>query len=264
MENIGAKLKDKRLEKKLSLEEISKRTKIQKGVLEALEDNKAEEILGAVYAKSFLKKYSAFLGLKTAEGPEEKEDSQGVSSSSVLSAGLKKSKNQDWQKLIPLIRNIVIFFLAAAVVIFLLTSAARFVRGKMATMHKKKTEKVVKSVKTHSPATTPVASVKKVALAPALHQSGTGPAPSVKVTPSRLLLKTKKDVWVQIKSDGRTIFEGLLKRASQEEWSFEKEMHLWVGNAAFVELTLNGKYYGSPGKGVIKDIIVTKEGIKVK
>ncbi len=255
MENIGTKLKDKRLEKKLSLEEIYKRTKIQKGVLEALEDNKAEEILGAVYAKSFLKKYSVFLGLKAAEGPEEKEESKNASSSSVLSAGLKKSKNQDWQKLIPLIRNIVIFFLAAAVTVFLLTSMVRFVRSKMVTMHKKKIEKVVKSVKTPSPASTPAVPVKKMVVSP---------AHSVKVASSRLLIKTKKDVWVQVKSDGRTIFEGFLKRASQEEWSFEKEIHLWVGNAAFVELTLNGKYYGSPGKGVIKDIIVTKEGIRVK
>lgn len=251
MENIGAKLKDKRLEKKLSLEEISKRTKIQKRVLEALEDSKAEEILGAVYAKSFLKKYSAFLGLQSAEELKEQESNNALASS-VLSFGLKDYKNKEWQKFFPLIRSIIIFFLIAAVTIFLLISAVRFVRVKVVNMHKKKVEKPVKA---SSPANTPAASVKKVAAAP---------TPSVKITPSRLVLKTKKDVWAQVKADGHTVFEGFLKRASQEEWSFEKEMHLWVGNAAFVELTLNGKYYGSPGKGVIKDIIITKEGIKVK
>lgn len=251
MENIGEKLKHKRLDKKLSLEEISKRTKIQKKILEALEQNKAEEIIGPVYAKSFLKKYALFLGLKTGDTLKEKE-LVAPAPSPVLTIGVRKAKDSDWPRLIPVVRNTIIVSLVVIISLFLLVKVLRSVHSRVVTTNKKKVEKTIKA---SSSSSSPAVTTKKVT---------PPPAPAVKITPSRLLLKTKKDVWVQVKADGHIIFEGFLKKASQEEWAFEKEMHLWVGNAAFVELTLNGKYYGSPGKGVIKDIIVTKEGIKVK
>lgn len=248
MASIGESLKNKRLEKKLSLEEISKRTKVQKKVLEALEQDKAEEMLGPVYAKSFLKKYSLFLGLKTSS-VLDKTSAAKSSAPFILDIASQKRKDKDWQKIISLAKNIV---LISVIIIITVVASARMVRlvyTKATTSSKAKVEKSTKSSAasgvTEKKATPP-------------HTS------SAKVTPSRLLLKTKRDVWAQIKVDQHIAFEGILKKASQEEWAFKKEMRLWVGNGAFVELTLNGKYYGSPGRGVIKNIIVTENGIKVK
>lgn len=257
MENIGAKLKDKRQDKKLSVEEVSKRTRIQKHVIEALEQGRAEEILGDVYAKSFLKKYALFLGLKLPEGINQDGSAQNNEASLLtLSPKKRKSKNFNWQRFMPLIKNAAIVIIVIILAVFLVKTV-RLVHKNILDGAKKKA-KVEKKLKIPARAASMASEAKKTTHPPQ------PPSATAKVTPSRLLLKTKKDVWVQVKSDGHTVFEGFLKRASQEEWAFEKEMHLWLGNAAFVELTLNGKYYGSPGKGVIKDIVITKEGIQIK
>jgi cytoskeletal protein RodZ len=255
MENIGAKLKDKRQEKKLSLEEISKRTKIQKHILEALEQGKAEEILGPVYAKSFLKKYALFLGVKPPEILKEGSPAHPVLTP-VLTVSQKRSKAKilKWQRLILVIKSVVIILIIVICAV-LLVKVIRLMHHSLLSSSKKKV-KIEKTIRTPVSSTSTVPAVKKVTPQP--------PSSPTKIIPSRLVLRTKKDVWVQVKVDNCTVFEGFLKRSSQEEWAFEKEMHLWLGNAAFVELTLNGKYYGSPGKGVIKDIVVTKEGIKIK
>ena len=39
---------------------------------------------------------------------------------------------------------------------------------------------------------------------------------------------------------------------------------LWVGKAEYLELILNGHPLGSPGRGVIKDITITRKGLEVK
>ena len=63
METIGDILRNKRLEKGLTLEDVSNLVKIRKKYLEALESGNYNEIPGTVYAKSFLKIYADFLGL---------------------------------------------------------------------------------------------------------------------------------------------------------------------------------------------------------
>ena len=62
-ETIGARLKKVRNEKGLSLEEVYSKTRIHTRVLEAIEENRAEEVLSRVYIKSFLKEYTRCLGL---------------------------------------------------------------------------------------------------------------------------------------------------------------------------------------------------------
>ena len=66
METISDILKNKRIEKGYTLEEVSNITRIRRKYLEALENSNYEEIPDRVYTKSFLKIYSEFLGLDKA------------------------------------------------------------------------------------------------------------------------------------------------------------------------------------------------------
>jgi cytoskeletal protein RodZ len=60
---LGEKLKEIRNEKRMSLAEVSKGTKIQVKYLEKLEEGKYQELPADVYVKGFLKSYAAFLGV---------------------------------------------------------------------------------------------------------------------------------------------------------------------------------------------------------
>ena len=63
--SIGSKLKDAREKKKLSIEDVNRKTKIHPSVLKAIEDDKFGQILNSAYIRSFLSKYASFLGLNT-------------------------------------------------------------------------------------------------------------------------------------------------------------------------------------------------------
>lgn len=63
--SIGKILREKREEKKLSLEDVSSATRINKKYIHALEDENFLLIPSQVYAKGFLKAYSELLGLDT-------------------------------------------------------------------------------------------------------------------------------------------------------------------------------------------------------
>ena len=65
MRTVGEILKNARLEKKLTLEEVTEQTKIRKEYLLALEESCYQDLPAAAYIQGFIRNYSQFLGLKT-------------------------------------------------------------------------------------------------------------------------------------------------------------------------------------------------------
>ncbi len=69
MKKLPDLLKEKRVEKKLSLEDIEKATKIKKKYLEAIEEGKFHNLPSESYARGFVRNYALYLGI-----PEYKID----------------------------------------------------------------------------------------------------------------------------------------------------------------------------------------------
>ncbi|MCL4387472.1 helix-turn-helix domain-containing protein [Patescibacteria group bacterium] len=67
MIKAGEKLKEKRLEKDLSLEEVSKSTKIKADFLEYIENSEYSKLPSVSYAHGFVRNYAEFLGLNEKE-----------------------------------------------------------------------------------------------------------------------------------------------------------------------------------------------------
>lgn len=65
MKTVGQLLKETRIEKGLSVDQVSKATKIQKRFLEALESDEFKQIESQAYTIGFVKNYSEFLGLNS-------------------------------------------------------------------------------------------------------------------------------------------------------------------------------------------------------
>lgn len=63
MRTIGRILKETRVEKLLSLEEVEKQTKIRKELLEALEADDYNKLPPATFVQGFIKNYGKYLGL---------------------------------------------------------------------------------------------------------------------------------------------------------------------------------------------------------
>src|SRR5579862_4913501 len=73
MSSIGETLRRERLRKNLTLEQISRETKISARLLDAIEKEQFELLPGGVFAKSFARQYARFLGLDEEELAAEVE-----------------------------------------------------------------------------------------------------------------------------------------------------------------------------------------------
>jgi cytoskeletal protein RodZ len=65
MRTVGRTLKEARLEKLLTLEEVEKNTKIRKELLEALENDDYSKLPPSTFVKGFIKNYGKYLGIDT-------------------------------------------------------------------------------------------------------------------------------------------------------------------------------------------------------
>jgi cytoskeletal protein RodZ len=75
---IGEKLKEARHKKGLSLKEIQAELKIRTAYLEAMENDRFEDIPGETYRRAFLRTYASYLGLDADEIVEEYNTIYGV------------------------------------------------------------------------------------------------------------------------------------------------------------------------------------------
>ena len=76
-------------------------------------------------------------------------------------------------------------------------------------------------------------------------------------------MKAKDNCWVQVKADGKVVFQGVLKKGRFEHWQAKEKIELSLGNAGVVELEVNDKNIASLGrKGqVLKNILITRSGL---
>jgi cytoskeleton protein RodZ len=75
----------------------------------------------------------------------------------------------------------------------------------------------------------------------------------------RLAVSVEELCWLEIEADGEVVISGLMDQGYQREVTAERELRLWLGNAAGVKLVLNGsptRPLGRPGQ-VRKDLTIT-------
>lgn len=114
METIGDILRNKRLEKGLTLEDVSNLTKIRKKYLEALESGNYNEIPEKVYVKSFLKIYSDFLELDRSSILKRYQDEIAPEDNNIITSTYFKPVNDKLLK--KEVRNRRLLYIIAAIV----------------------------------------------------------------------------------------------------------------------------------------------------
>lgn len=296
---FGSILKDARLSKNMSLEDVSKGTKIHPNILKSIESDDVFA-LGAVYAKSFIRIYADFLGL-------DKEDLvrrfEGFKSG--IETGRPKEVHQklipqapspnlenrkyffDFFKKIPWGRVIVIFIVALVLWNFgkfnnkkkaesalgkkieiktFEKKEIQSIKERTQNSPKKKSSPVEKTkkpvLKTSESTVSKTAQTKKI-----LETTTFKKAPLVKNAEKLLLvIRTKEKTWLQVKVDGKIVFQGVLAKGVADSWQAEEKMELWLGNAGVVQLELNGRLLekiGRPGQA-LKRVLVTRSGLSIE
>lgn len=76
------------------------------------------------------------------------------------------------------------------------------------------------------------------------------PSPNLTTGPVNVGVNLTAESWVEVKADGKVVFEGTMAKGSTQNWSAQKEIEVTSGNAGAVTVSQNqkpGKVMGSAG-----------------
>lgn len=241
MESSGAKLKKRRQELGLSLEEVQKKTKIHLNILKAIEGDSLTG-LNPIYLKGFLKIYCKFLGIDPKDCIPDYKETQSrplnvIVTKEVKSAGGRadflKATGKKYKKTL-------LFILIIILVLFGLYNLGKAISSR----------RRAHPAKARAAHIVPEKKVKKAG------ESTSG---------IRLGIRARENCWVDLKADGRLIFHRVLEKGRFETWQAKDRIELSLGNAGAVELEVNGQRFLNLGRRgqALKGIVITKEGLNI-
>ena len=258
---LGDKLKAAREAKSLDVDQVQKQTKINSRVIIALEEGRCDELLTPTYVKSFLKKYAQFLGMDQKEVLKEysaiyKEENHTESVTALW-------ETQSSADITNFIYGIIVIFIALAIVVSFLFFGKKAISSiKFRQQEKHIAVTLPKEKKAKASRFSQAAKQKAAVSIKSPAQKKTSSA--IKKGPINLTLKIKEPVLVKVKKDGVALFSRVFSEGLSEPITADDKIELYVVKGEAVELILNGKSLGSPGKGLIKDLEITSEGVKIK
>jgi cytoskeletal protein RodZ len=236
-DSVGNRLRQARLKKGLTLDEVHKKTKIHINILKALEEGGPLEI-SPVYLKGFLKIYSEFLGLQESQFTKQIPPPHTESSDATFTDYHNKPEPvlrvSKFRQALPAAFKFFMNKKIAIILVCILVSVGllRLVIGQ----HFKKLPP------------------KKDLL---LHQAK---APKPKEV--RVGVRARDDCWIRVKVDGRTIFQNILKKGRFENWQAQERIELSLGRPEVIDLEVNGRLLSSLGAAG-RRVLIDKEGLRV-
>ena len=283
MQTLGQYFKKVRAEKKISLEDVADKTKVNLLFLKALEADQWDQFPDETITKGFIKSYSNFLGIDEKEvwtryeeldrpGSREKEEA-------ALQLRVKLFKLKHWKvgssegKWIRIAVIIGLVF----IVQFIVTSMKDEENLPVIPQRSVMPQPVLKEEVLAIPETTEPPELAQEANPPVTEELGStspmdelSPLPEVQVetvllpeeeAPLDLFIDAKEWSWVAVRIDNNPEMEVTLKPGDHVRWQAKDQFSLDLGNAGGVSITFNGtplETFGPPG-AVIKNILLVRE-----
>jgi cytoskeletal protein RodZ len=273
---IGSHLQQARQAQGISIEQVSMHTRIKPAFLLALEAGQAEELPEAIFVQGFVRRYAEGMGLNGVNLADK--FSPLLPAIEVNNDDLNLEKKSSLY--IPLAVPYILLLAAASFGLFYILNPKQ---SKESTAQKPSiavtrqatptaTTSPVNSNQANpqstapkpsiSPTPTPLeSSTPTVSPTPIASAIPTSPTPTVSPTSTAISsgietgIELQDESWVRVKADGKTVFEGTLKKGHKQNWTAQKEIVIRSGNAGAVFVSVNkqpGVVMG--GVGTVKEI----------
>jgi cytoskeletal protein RodZ len=255
MPSIGDALRQERLRRGLSLEEVAERTRISARFVEALEAEEFDKLPGNFFARAFLRQYASFLGVdprlvqpavatleEPAEAPpaEPPPETPRLHIAPIVSHAKPRLALKRWLGSI------------ASFVLVVLACAVMYVIWQRVRTAPERT--------TAAPATPQAPAV----AAPPAAEPAWPPSPAGPPAPIQLDIRASADVWVRVTADGAVLFSGTLRPGQLRTFQGKEAMSVLTGNAGGLEIAFQGKPLGTLGpRGHIRVIEFTPAGHRI-
>ncbi len=251
MGSLGNYLRELRVAKGASLDDMARATRVGRRQLEALETEQFHELPAPVFVKGFIRAYCEFLDTSPEEAFAHYREILGESRAAAGSAPAGRARSS-WSPGPIVVSVALLVVLGGALFAFNVG-----VRGTGTSR-----QPVPRPIAGPSPSTV---------AAPRSDSTGTPPAPPPLPSPGnpapptqggqRLLVKALEPTWIRVQTDRGAIAEELLPAGAVREWQSGTRFVLTVGNAGGIEVELNGQRLprlGNPG-AVIRDLVLPPE-----
>ena len=248
---IGKKFKEEREKQKLTLVEAAQESKIPRKVLEDIENGVYDRI-GALYIKSFMKKYAIFLKMNLDEVLKLYEEvSLAIPKKEfIIEKSLKKDDNEEFVESNP---KRIQYILIGVLTIVLIILVFVFVGMLRTRINRRPIDNNINAAVIKKDDTKESLVVKKTGF---FNRKKNNDEYSLKI-------KAIGDVWVQIKAADKQIYAGVIDKGNSRSWDFNSPVKIWTGKAENLEYIINGENLGAFSKGVVKNIEISSEGIKI-
>lgn len=242
-------MRQERLGRGISIDDISRETKIVRRFLEAIENDAFSDLPGLVFTRSFVRQYALALKLDPdpllAELPKEDE-------STVQLPDPPERPRSSYQR--DRAVHAIMFYSAW----LLLAGGA----GVVAYVHFNYSAQTSATADAVPQTDAPVAQRTPAVNSPGAGRSlTTGPAPPAATPLVQVSMTAHEATWVQVSTDGKTTFTGILKSNETKEISAAEQVKILTGNAGALTISLNGKTLESIGAlGQVRAVKLTAEG----
>jgi len=247
---VSEVLQRARLDQGIDLATAAARTKIRVKYLQAIEAGDARSLPGGFFYKSFAHQYATFLGVDATAIDAEIDRVLGAD------APLPSSRAQREAVEVP--RAARKYFLYAALILILVACSGIddwWHESRAVATERIESRAPVAENTTRRREPSPAAA--RVSLA-SVSQVAAGPAPAGSSV--ELALTATEETWLLVSSDGTPVFSGVLKANQTKTIEGKESARLRVGNAAGLEVRLNGKPLGPLGAhGQVRDLAFTPD-----
>lgn len=262
MIQIGPALKEARSKKSVTLDDVHSKTKIHPRILQLLEEEKFDKIPSPLFVKSFLKTYAEYLELSPEElvGAYEKKNGDAQPEQSVYIPTALERQNAA----AALSRQYILVPIAFAVVGIVLYMGYDMVKNMKIWKQTGRSSVQLNKKTAAKPVPAAKASEKEKPVGEWLRSPALGNFPKLsRRTRLDLTVRAIDDVWMRITCDGKVLYESILKKGNAQTWVAENKIEVWTGNSSNMSLSLNKTALGSPGKGVVKKMVIDHDGVRI-
>lgn len=290
MASVGEVLKRARLDQGLDLETVAARTKISVRYLTAIEADDRKALPSGFFYKSFVEQYARLLLLDTREIDTEVDQLLSLDAPLPLPYANQVSTNVPAMNLSPRFGGGRVVASVAALMVVVLGCSAVYAwwrnakRGESPSVVVKSEAARNEPAKSASPkqqevpaspvspaqpapmsapnAQTDVSSTQTVASTPPLSEApGAQAGAGYKVL---LDLMAREETWLSVSSDGKRVFSGILAPNQTKSVAGRESATMKVGNAAGLEVRLNGKLLGPLGaRGQVLVVVFTPDDYQI-
>jgi cytoskeleton protein RodZ len=277
--SFGERLKRTRENKKMSLDDVARATKITTRMLAALEEERFEQLPGGIFNKGFVRAYARHLELNEEQAIRDYTAAAGSVPAELKSedaelraiaerkekefAGRSRSQGIPWG-----IVAAFLLVLALGLSIWGFLTRERFdsEQARSAALRKRDASPIERNEDSlppppSSPLPTEVAHTQAVSDQPDDTSAGSAQSPSP--APVVLVVSAHDDSWLTIIADGQPLFQGTLPAGRQQSISAQNEVVLKSGNIGGLDIMFNGSKLASQGAPAeVKTLTFTSSGLQ--